>query len=138
MKSAEIKLMQKSEIISHKGAKSSGNAAIFWGLHKKVHVCMCVCVQKPHADRLLRFSIKNASKWPNYPAVVYRGAVPAFYHCCHLTGRWLPALKAEKHGLSKEPLMGAVFESVAQHIQLQTRYVCTDLEGSCNYCVWLA
>ncbi len=72
---------------------------------------MCVCVQLPRADRLLRFSIENASKRLDYPAVVYRGAVPAFCRCCHPTGRWLPVLWAEKHGLI---VTGAVFESVAR------------------------
>ncbi len=86
-----------------------------WALHKKVHVCMCVCIQLPRADCLLRFSIKNASKWLDYPVVVYRRAVPVFCRCCHLTGRWPPALKAEKHGLIEESLTGAVFESVARH-----------------------
>ncbi len=75
---------------------------------------MRVCVQLPRADRLLRFSIENASKRLAYPAVVYRGAVPTFCRCCHPTGRRLPALKAEKHGLIEEPLTGAVFESVAR------------------------
>ncbi len=75
---------------------------------------MCVCVQLARADRVLRFSIENASKRLDYPAVVYRGAVPAFCRCCHPTGRWLRALKVEKHGLIKEPLTGAVFESVAR------------------------
>ncbi len=75
---------------------------------------MCVCVQLPLADRVLRFSIENASKRLDYLAVVYRGAVPAFCHCCHPTGRWLPAFWAEKHGLMEKPLTGAVFESVAR------------------------
>ncbi len=75
---------------------------------------MCVCVQLPRADRVLHFSIENASKRLDYLAVVYRGAVPAFCRCCHPTGRWLPALWAEKHGLIEEPLTGAVFESVAR------------------------
>ncbi len=75
---------------------------------------MCVCVQPPRDDRLLRFSIENASKRLDYFAVVYREAVPAFCRCCHPTGRWLPALWAEKHGLIEEPLTGAVFESVAR------------------------
>ncbi len=75
---------------------------------------MYVCVQLPRADRVLRFSIENASKQLDYPAVVYRGAVPAFCRCRHPTGRWLPALWAEKHGLIDEPLTGAVFESVAR------------------------
>ncbi len=56
---------------------------------RKVNVCMCVCVQLPHADRLLRFSIKNASKLLDYPTVVYRGAIVARCGCCHPTGRWL-------------------------------------------------
>ncbi len=79
---------------------------------------MCVCVQLPRADHLqnvLCYSIENASKWLDYPVVVYCGAVPAFCRCCHPTGRRLPALKAEKHGLIEEPLTGAVFESVARH-----------------------
>ncbi len=72
-------------------------------------MCMlCVCVQLPRADRLLRFSIENASKWLDNPMVVYCGAVPAFCRCCHPTGGWLPAL--EKHDLIEEPLTGAVFE----------------------------
>ncbi len=75
---------------------------------------MGVCVQLPRADCVLRFSIENASKRLDYPAVVYRGAILAFCRCCHPTGRWLPALKVEKHGLIEEPLMGAVFESVAR------------------------
>ncbi len=77
---------------------------------------MCVCVQLPRADRVLRFSIENASKRLDYPAVVYRGAVLAFCRCCHTTGRCLAALKAEKHGLIDEPLTGAVFVSVARRI----------------------
>ncbi len=75
---------------------------------------MCVCVQLLRADRLLRFSIENASKRLDYPAVVYRGAVPAFCRCCHPTGWWLPVLWAEKLGLIEEPLTGAVFESVTR------------------------
>ncbi len=75
---------------------------------------MCACVELPRADRLLRLSIMNASKWLYYSAVVYRGAVPAFCSCFHPTGRWRAALWAEKHGLIVEPLMGAVFESVAR------------------------
>ncbi len=79
---------------------------------------MCVCVQLPRADRVLRFSIENASKRLDYAAVVYRGAVLAFCHCCHSTGRWLAALEAEKHGLIDEPLTGAVFVSVARRTAL--------------------
>ncbi len=49
-----------------------------------------------------------------------------------LSGRWLAALKAEeKHGLIEEPLMLAVFMSVATRAA-QTQYVCTVLEGSCS------
>ncbi len=51
-----------------------------------MYACMCVCVQLPRADHLLRFSIKNVSKQLDYPAVVYRGAVLAFCRCCHPTG----------------------------------------------------
>ncbi len=76
---------------------------------------ICVCVQLPRADRLLRLSIENASKRLDYSTVVYRGAVLSFYRCCHPTGRWLPTLKAEKYGLIEEPLTGAIFESVASH-----------------------
>ncbi len=76
---------------------------------------MCVCVQLPSADRVLRFSIANASKRLDYLAVVYRGAVPAFCSCFHPTGRWRAALWAEKHGLIEEPLTGAVFKTVARH-----------------------
>ncbi len=72
---------------------------------------MCVCVQLPRADRVLRFSIENASKRLDYHAVIYRGAVLAFCRCCHPTGRWLAALEAEKHGLIEA---GAVFESAAR------------------------
>ncbi len=75
---------------------------------------MCVCVQLPGADRLLRFSIENAYKRLDYPAVVYRRAVPAFGRCCHPTGRWLPALWVKKHSLIEEPLTGAVLESIAR------------------------
>ncbi len=71
---------------------------------------MCVCVQLPRADRLPRFSIENVFRRLDYPAVVYRGAVPA----CHPTGKWLAALWAEKRCLIEEPLTGAVFESVAR------------------------
>ncbi len=95
---------------------------------------MYVCVFVPRADRVLCFSIENASKRLDYPAVVYRGAVPAFCSYCHLTGKWLAALWAEKYGLIEEPLTGAVFESIqgVQHVQLQTRYVCRVLERSCS------
>ncbi len=79
-----------------------------------MHACMCVCVQLPRADRVLRFSIENATKGLDYAAVVYRGAVPACCRCCRPTGRWLAALWAEKHGLIEEPLTGAVFVSVAR------------------------
>ncbi len=75
---------------------------------------MCVCVQLPRADRLLRFSIENTSKRLDYPAVVHRGAVLAFCRCCHPTVRWLVALKEEKHDLIEKPLTGAVFESIAR------------------------
>ncbi len=75
---------------------------------------MCVYVLLPRANRVLHFSIENASKRLDYPAVVYRGAVLAFCRCCHPTGRWLAALKVEKHGLIDEPLMGAIFVSVAR------------------------
>ncbi len=78
-----------------------------------MYVCV-FCVQLPHTDRVLRFSIENASKRLDYPAVVYRVAVPAFCRCCHPTGRWLAALKAEKHGLIEKPLTSAVLESVAR------------------------
>ncbi len=79
---------------------------------------MCVCVQLLCADRVLRFSIENTSKWLDYPAVVYRGAVLAFCRFCHPTGRWLAALKAEKHVIIDEPLTGAVFVSVARRTAL--------------------
>ncbi len=79
---------------------------------------MCACVQLPRADRLPRFLIENASKRLYYPTVVYRGAVPAFCRCCHLTERCLAVLKVEKHGLIEEPLTGAVFESVARRTVL--------------------
>ncbi len=83
-----------------------------------VLLCVCVCVQLPRADRVLRFSIENASKRLDYHTVIYHGAVLAFCRCCHPTGRWLAALEAEKHGLIDEPLMGAVFVSVARHTAL--------------------
>ncbi len=54
---------------------------------------MCVCVQRPRADRLLCFSIENVSKRLDYHAIVYRGAVPACCRCCDPTGRWLAALR---------------------------------------------
>ncbi len=95
-----------SPVFSH---KSGGKVAIGHVPIRQVHVCMCVCVQLARADRVLRFSIENASKRLGYPAVVYRGAVVAFCCCCHPTERWLAALEAEKHGLIDEPLMGAVF-----------------------------
>ncbi len=79
-----------------------------------MYVCVCVCVQLPRADRLLCFSIENVSKRLDYPAVVCRGSILAFCRCCHPTGRWRDALKAEKHGLTKKPVPGAVFESVAR------------------------
>ncbi len=87
---------------------------------------MCVCVQLPRADRVLRFSIKQL----DYPAVVYRGAVLAICRCCHLTERWPAALLAEKYGLIEEPLRGAVFEFAAR----RTAPLATDegLEGSCS------
>ncbi len=88
-----------------------------WSRALKVSTCMydlCVCVQLPRADRVLRFSIENASKRLDYPAVVYCGAVPDFCRCCHPTGRWLPALWTEKHGLIKELLTGAIIEFVAR------------------------
>ncbi len=81
---------------------------------REVHVCMHVYLQLPRADHVLRFSIEDASKRLDYLAVVYHEAVPAFCHCCHPTGRWLPTLWVQKHGLIEEPLMGAVFESVAR------------------------
>ncbi len=73
---------------------------------------MCVCVQPPGADRVLRYSIENASKRLDYPAAIYRGAVLDFCRCCHPTGRWLAALWVEKHGLIEELLTGAVFKRV--------------------------
>ncbi len=79
---------------------------------------MCVCVQLPRADRVLRFSIENAPKRLDYHAAIYRGAVLALCRCCHPTGRWLAALEAEKHGLIDEPLMAAVFVSVARRTAL--------------------
>ncbi len=75
---------------------------------------MCVCVQLPRADHVLRFSIENASKRLDYPAVVYRGAVLTICRCFHPTGRWLATLWVEKYGLIEEPLTGAVFEFVAR------------------------
>ncbi len=102
---------------------------------------MCVCVQRPRADRLPRFSIENASKRLDYPAVVYCGAVLAFCRCCHLTGRWLAALKAEKHGLIEVPLTGAVFVSVARRKALPATNV-VHVYGFGGIvqlmCVWLA
>ncbi len=77
-----------------------------------------VTVQLPRAGRLPRFSIENASKRLDCPTVVYRGAVPTFCRSCHPTGRWLAALKAEKHGQIEKPLTGAVFESVARRTAL--------------------
>ncbi len=82
---------------------------------------MCVCVQLPHADRL-RFSIENASKRLDYLVVVYRGAVLAFCRCCHPTGRWLAALKAQKHGLIEKLLTGAIFKSVARRTARTATY----------------
>ncbi len=75
---------------------------------------MCVCVQPPHVDCVPCFPIENASKRLDYPALIYRGAVLAFCRCCNPTGRWLAALKADKHDLIKEPFAGAVFKSVAR------------------------
>ncbi len=57
-------------------------------------------------------SQQSLSKRLDYPAVVYRGAVLAFCRCCHPTGRWLAALKAEKHGLIEESLTGAVVKGM--------------------------
>ncbi len=95
----------------------------YWSRAQKVSTCMYVCL--PRTDRVLRFLIENASKWLDYPAVVYRGAVLAFNRCCHPTGRWLPTLKAEKHGLIEEPLTGAVFVSIARRTALPaTNGVC--------------
>ncbi len=102
---------------------------------------MCVCVQLPRADRVLRFSIENASKRRDYPAVVYCGAVLAFCRCCHPTGRWLAALKAEKHGLVEETLTGAVFESVARRTVLPATNAVHVLGFGgvvLLMCVWLA
>ncbi len=79
-----------------------------------MYMYVCVCVQPPRADRLLRSSIENTSKRLDYPAVVYRGAVPAFCRCRQLTGRWLATLWVKKYGLIEEPLTGAVFESVTR------------------------
>ncbi len=102
------------------------------------HVCICVCVfNRP----TLRFSIENASKRLDYPVVVYRGAVPAFCRCYHLTGRWLAALWVEKHGLIEEPLTGAVFESVARRTaRTATNAVCVQGFGGIVQllCAWLA
>ncbi len=75
---------------------------------------MYVCVFVFNRPALLRFSIENTSKRLDNPAVVYRGAVPAFWRCCHPTGRWLVALWVEKQGLIEELLTGAVFESVTR------------------------
>ncbi len=64
---------------------------------------MCACVQLPHADRLLHFSIKNVAKWLDYPTVVYCGAVLTFYRCCHPTGRFF-------QGKETWPNQGAIDE----------------------------
>ncbi len=106
-----------------------------------MYVCMCVCVQLARADRVPRLSIENASKRLDYPAVVYRGAVLAFCRCCHLIGRWIAALKAEKLGLIDEPLMGAVFVSVASRtVHPATNTVCMQGIGGIVQlkCVWQA
>ncbi len=90
---------------------------------------MYVCVFVFNCPTLIVYyvflSIENASKRLDYLAVVYRGAVLAFCCCCHPTGRWLAALKAEKHGLIEEPLTGAVFESIA------TRRACPAMNAVC-------
>ncbi len=39
---------------------------------------------------------------------------PYFAADIYPTGRWLVGVKAEKHGLIEEPLMGAIFELVAR------------------------
>ncbi len=73
-----------------------------------MYVCML-------STRPLLFLIENVSKWLDYPVVVHRGLVLAFSSCCHPTGKLPVTLKAEKHSLIEEPLIGAVFESVARH-----------------------
>ncbi len=108
----ELKSHHSTHVFSHMHKSGAAESRHWSRAHKVSNVCMCVCVQLPRADRLLRFSIENASKRLDYPAVVYRGSVPTFCRCCHPTGRWLPALKAKKHSLIEEPLTGAVFESV--------------------------
>ncbi len=40
-----------------------------------MYVCMYVCVQLGRADHLPRFSIENVSKWLEYPALDYSGAI---------------------------------------------------------------
>ncbi len=102
---------------------------------------MCVCVQLPRADRVLRFSIENASKRLDNSVVVYRGAVLVFCRCCQPTGRWLAALWAEKYGLIEEPLTGAVFKSVTRRIARPTTNT-VRVQGFGGIvqlmCVWLA
>ncbi len=80
-----------------------------------MYVCLC---SPAHTDRVLSFSIENASKRLNYREEVYCGAVLAFCRCCHPAGRWLATLKVKKHGLIDKPLTGAVFVCVARRTTL--------------------
>ncbi len=75
---------------------------------------MYVCVFVFNCPALIVYYVSQSRTPSSCLPTVYRGAVLAFCRCCHPTGRWLAALKAEKHGLIEEPLMGAVFESVAR------------------------
>ncbi len=86
-----------------------------WSRAHKVSTCMYVCFCST-APRWLCTTFLNWERlqaaW--LPVVVHRGAVLAFCHCCHPTGRWLAALKVEKHGLIEERLTSAVFELVSK------------------------
>ncbi len=62
----------------------------------------------------LLFTTTSYFSPPDYPVVVYRGALLALCRCYHPTERWLATLKTEKHSLVEEPLTGAIFESVAR------------------------
>ncbi len=88
------------------------------------------------STRLLRFSIKNVSKWLDYPIVVHRGLILAFSGCCHPPGRLPETLEAEKHSLIEEPLIGAVFESVARHTGIWRDRVANVCWASVNWCIF--
>ncbi len=92
-------------------------------------MCVCVCVQLPRTDCLLCFSIENASKRLDYPAVVYHGAVPAFCRCSVLSSDRKVAARSQ--GGETRPNRGAIDRC---HLQISSKAYSSS-SYKCGACV---